>query len=113
MMERECTVNRRLKWMMAIVALVLLVPSTVALAKNYKFTFEDVTLDEGESIQGVIEAASKISQPNKDDPAKYTTCQYYTTDYETYLGQFASDAFFSDDGDEVKAFCLDHYKDRE
>jgi hypothetical protein len=70
-----------------------------------------VTFSDG--TEGVIEAASKISQPNKDDPAEFTSCSYYTSDYRTYPGKFQSDEFFSDEAPEVKQFCLDDFANRE
>lgn len=86
-----------------LVLLALLVPAVV-LAGSPKFTFNDVTFSDGTT--GEIEASSKVK---KD----YTTCSYFSDDYEDYLGAFHSDEFASSDADEVEQFCLDNYANRE
>ncbi len=90
---------------LALVLLVLglLVPA-VALAGSGKFTFNDVTFSDG--TVGELEASSKVKK-------NFTTCSYFSDDYEAYLGYFQSAEFASEDAEEVLAFCLEHYEDRE
>lgn len=89
--------------------LALLVSSVAALgvsAKNTKFTFNDVEVSDGTIVE--IEAASKSN--NKGD---FITCNYYSDDYGTFLGQYSDDTFASSDADEVLAFCVDNFDNRD
>ncbi len=71
-----------------------------------KFTFTNVTFPD--DTQGNIAAGSKHN--NKGD---VTVCDYYTVGFQDYLGQFQSDAFSSSNPDDVLAFCLAHYAERQ
>ena len=102
--------NKRTTLILAVLLLALLIPTGVAAARTFKFTFDPVVFD---GIEGVIEAGSKQTQPNKDDPAEYTVCSYYTAGYGEYLGQFASDEFFSEDASEVETFCVANFENRQ
>lgn len=108
--------NKRSVLLVALVLVAMLAVSSVALAKTYKFTFEGVTLtdDAGTIDNGIIEAASKRTQTNKNNPdgEAFTNCDYYTADWAEYLGQYQSDSFFSNDAAEVNDFCQVHYPDR-
>ena len=108
--------NRRIVLIVTFVIAGLLIVSGVALAKMNKFTFEGVTLVDGDQVveNGVIEVASKLTQKNKNaDPTELTTCSYYTEDYQTYLGQFQGEAFFArDEEDAARDFCVNNYPDR-
>jgi hypothetical protein len=90
----------------AILVLALLVPTFAVSAKTLKFTFTNVTFSDG--TQGVIEAGTK----QVGSGSTYTVCDYYTSGYETYLGQYQDANFFSSDAATVEQFCLDHYADR-
>lgn len=88
--------------------LAALLPVSISAAGATKFTFDDVTFSDGTT--GVIEASSKVNQKNTA-----TTCNYYTDDYDEYLGYFYTNevGFTEDQVDEVRQFCLDHFEDRE
>lgn len=78
-----------------------------ALAPVEKFSFNDVTLPDGQV--GEIEAGVK-THPNKDDSIN---CSYYTDDYRDSLGyyfDFVEPA--PHDPDVVLQFCLDNYDER-
>lgn len=97
---------------MAVVVVATLAVSGVALAKNIKFTFEDVTLEDGDLVveNGVVEAASK-----ENKKAEFVSCSYYTEAYVEYLGQYADDTSFADSKDleaDVEEFCVEHFPDR-
>ena len=66
----------------------------------------DVTFSDGTT--GEIEAGSKIVQSGV-----LTSCSYYSDDYRDYLGYYEDNTFASTDADEVRAFCLDHFADRD
>jgi hypothetical protein len=91
---------------MVVLTLALLIPTSVASAKTFKFTFDPVTFSDG--TQGVIEAGTK--EVNKGD---FTVCDYYTTGYLDYLGQYQNATFFSSDASTLENFCLAHYADRQ
>ena len=90
----------------AVLVLALLAPAAVASAKTIKFTFDNVTFSDG--TQGVIEASTKQTGSG----SVYTVCDYYSTGYLNYLGQYQDANFFSSDPATVKLFCLNHYADR-
>lgn len=111
--------TKRAAIVLAVVVVATLAVSGVALAKTSKFTFEGVTLVDGELVieDGVIEAGSKVTQQNKNNPdgVWFTNCSYYTEAYEEYLGQYGDDTSFADSEDleaDVKAFCVEHFPDR-
>jgi len=101
--------TKRAAVVLALVVVATLALSGVALAKTFKFTFEDVTLTDGDLVveNGVIEASTKETKKTT-----FTNCNYYTEDYEAFLGQFQSDDFFSDDAGEVEEFCVDNFENR-
>lgn len=78
---------------------------------NAKFTFTDVTLDDGTVVveDGVIEASSR---DKKNDRQDWTECTYYTEGWSEHLGGFGSDDFASTDAQEVLDFCREHFADR-
>jgi len=101
--------TKRAAMVLAVVVAATLALSGVALAKTFKFTFEDVTLTDGDFVveNGVIEAATKETKKSV-----FTNCNYYTEDYQEYLGQFQSEEFFSDDNGEVEDFCVNNFENR-
>ena len=72
---------------------------------NVKFTFTDTFSD---GTAGVIRAGSKLTSPRGN---QLTVCGYYSTT-DSYLGQFESSVFSSQDPDSVLQFCLDNYVNR-
>lgn len=78
-----------------------------AFAPVEKFTFNDVTLPDGQT--GEIEASVKILT-NKDDSVN---CSYFTDDYQESLGyyfDFVQPAPL--DAASVLEFCLDNFDER-
>lgn len=77
-----------------------------------KFTFEDVTLVDGALVveNAVVEAASRDKKNPKQD---WTQCDYFTEGWGEHLGAFATGDFASTDADELRAFCLAHFPDRQ
>ena len=90
----------------AVLVLAFLVPALAVSAKTYKFTFNNVTFSDG--TMGVIEASSKQT----GNSSVFTVCDYYSSDWSNYLGQYQDPTFFSSDAATVEQFCLDHYADR-
>jgi hypothetical protein len=82
------------------------VPTLALSAKTIKFTFNNVTFSDG--TLGVIETGSKQTGGG----STFTVCDYYTSDWATYLGQYQDSTFFSSDPGILEQFCLDHYADR-
>ena len=78
---------------------------------NEKFTFEGVTLVDGELVveDAIIEAAVKDKKNDKQD---FTECVYFTDGYEENLGTFGTGDFASLDADEVREFCVDSFPQR-
>lgn len=76
-----------------------------------KFTFEDVTLEDGDLVveNGVIEGSVKDKKNDKQD---WTNCSYYTEAWGEYLGSFGSGDFASTDREAVEDFCVEHFPDR-
>lgn len=97
--------NKQKMLVLVVLALALLIPSTVALAKNVKYTFEDVTFSDG--TEGVIEAAVK-----QNKKTEFTSCEYFAADYGAFLGLYQEDTFFDDAG-AVETFCLANYENRQ
>lgn len=86
--------------------------SMVAAAKgqfNVKFTFSGVTLTDGSVTydNAVIEAASK-----QTGGSTFTSCNYYTAGYATFLGYYQDAAFASSDAATVQTFCAEHFAER-
>lgn len=90
----------------AILVLALLVPTVAVSAKTNKFTFDNVTFSDG--TMGVITASTKQT----GNGSVFTDCDYYSSNFITYLGQYQDSTFFSSDPGAVEQFCLDHYADR-
>lgn len=90
----------------AVLVLALLVPTLAVSAKTFKFTFNNVTFSDG--TMGVIEAGSKQTGGS----GTFAVCDYYSSGWSTYLGQYQDSTFFSSDPATVEQFCLDHYADR-
>ncbi|MFP3915456.1 MAG: hypothetical protein ACLFWM_11320 [Actinomycetota bacterium] len=87
--------------------LLLGVTALPALAPNEKFTFEDVTLPDGQT--GEIEAGVKVLK-NKDDSI---TCSYFSDDYEESLGYYFAHVQPAPlEGGTVLDFCLDNFDER-
>lgn len=95
-----------MKRLLIILVLVLLMIPAVASASVNKFGFNDLTFPDG--TLGELKAGSKIT--NKGD---FTSCSYFSDDYQDYLGYFQSSEFASEDAGEVLAFCLANYGNRE
>ena len=101
--------RRFLSFALLILTLALASASTVAAAAptnhfNVKFTFTGQTFPDG--TPGEIRAGSKLTGPNGN---QLTVCGYSTAGGVTYLGQFESSTFSSQDSDAVRQFCLDNY----
>jgi hypothetical protein len=96
--------------LITIVCTVVLLVGTLALpayAPVEKFSFDDVTLPDGQI--GEIEASVKVLK-NKDDSIN---CSYYTDDYRESLGyyfDFVEPAPL--DSQSVLDFCLDNFDER-
>lgn len=88
-------------------ALLLVVGAQAAAASVTKFTFNDVTLPDGQV--GEIEASVKILK-NKPDSVN---CSYFTDDYQDSLGYYFD---FHEpaptESDAVLEICLDGYDER-
>lgn len=79
-----------------------------------KFTFEDVTLTDGDLVveNGVIEAAVRDHKKDKND---WTNCSYYTEDWAGSLGSFGVGALpeAGTGAEAVENFCTEHFSDRQ
>ncbi|HXG68001.1 MAG TPA: hypothetical protein VNO70_23085 [Blastocatellia bacterium] len=78
----------------------------VMAADSVKFTFSDVLYPDGQ--KGTIEAAVKTNKKST-----VTTCSYFSDPNNQYLGQYQDATFASNNADEVRRFCLDHYNERQ
>ncbi len=87
-------------------AFAALLPIGVATAGTAKFTFNPVTFSDGTT--GVITVSSKTT----GNGSRFTTCDYYSADFMTFLGQYEDATFASANPDELKSFCLMHVGDR-
>lgn len=92
--------------MVVVLVLALLVPTIIASAKTFKFTFSNVIFSDGTS--GVIEAGTKQT----GNSSVFSVCDYYSDAYINYLGQYQDSTFFSSNPDTMRQFCLEHYADR-
>ena len=104
--------RRFLSFALLILRLALASASTAAAAAptdhfNVKFTFTSQALS-SDVPAGEIQAGSKRT----GNGSQLTVCGYSTAGGVTYLGQFESSAFSSQDSDAVRQFCLDNYVNR-
>lgn len=78
-----------------------------------KFTFEGVTLEDGDLVvrNAVVEAAVKDKKKDKND---WTNCSYFTEDWRESLGSYG-EAVVPGDGsaEAVEAFCVDRFSERQ
>ena len=85
--------------------LLLVFATAVAVqAKNTKYTFNDVQIEEQ-----IVEIEAGVKETKKSD---YSNCNYYTDDYEDFLGYYQEDVSAGDTAEEVLEFCVDHFGDR-
>ena len=79
---------------------------------NEKFTFEGVTLVDGELVveDAIVEAAVKDKKNDKQD---FTECVYFTEGHRDNLGTFGTGDFASLDADEVREFCVSSFPQRQ
>jgi hypothetical protein len=78
--------------------------ATVALAKNTKYTFNDVDID-----GTIVEITAGVKETNKGD---FSNCSYFSDDYIDYLGYYEEAVKAGDTAEEVLAFCVDNFDDR-
>ena len=104
---REKEGKMRRTWIALVSAFFVLLAAQAAAASVTKFTFNDVTLPDGQV--GEIEASVKILK-NKPDSV---TCSYFTDDYQESLGYYFD---FHEpaptESDAVVQICLDGYDER-
>lgn len=98
--------SNALRGLLVAVLLIVVVPGGIALAGVTKATFRDVTFPDGQT--GVITVASKIT----GNGSTHTTCDYYTDNFVTYLGQYQDATFASADPATLRDFCLSHFNNR-
>ena len=89
--------------LLTVLAATLLMASTV-LAKNSKYTFHDVTIDEQ-----TVEIEASVKNTKKND---YSKCSYYADDYAEFLGAYDEDVSAGDTAEEVLDFCVEHFDDK-
>lgn len=79
---------------------------------SVKFTFEDVTLVDGDLVveNAVIEVGSRDKKNPKQD---WTQCDYFTEGWREHLGAVGTGDFASTDADDLLAFCLASFPDRQ
>ena len=91
-----------------LVAATMVLAAPAAGAQNTKFTFNDVTLPDGQT--GEITAGVRVLK-NKPDSV---TCGYFTDDYRASLGYYFD---FHEpaptDADDVLAVCLEEFDERQ
>lgn len=78
-----------------------------------KFTFEGVTLEDGDLVveDAVVEAAVKDKKKDEND---WTNCSYFTEDWQESLGSYGENVVPGDGGaDAVEAFCVDRFSERQ
>lgn len=90
--------------LVTLMILLTLALTTTALAKNTKYTFNDVVID-----SEVLEIEAGVKANNKND---YSNCSYFADDYAESLGYYADKEFAGDTADEVLDFCVDNFENR-
>ena len=81
----------------------LLVTSVVFAAKT-KYAFSDVEIDEQ-----IVEIEASVKNNKKND---FSTCSYYSDDYEEFLGQYQEAVVAGENSSDVKDFCVDNFENR-
>ena len=95
---------RRSLGVMMIVAVLLLLLASPAVAKTTKYTFNDVDID-GTVVE--IEAGVK-----DNNGGQFTQCSYFSDDYGEYLGEYGEPVVAGDTAEEVLAFCVANFEAR-
>ena len=88
---------------LSVVMASLLVTSAVFAAKT-KYEFSNVDID-GQIVE--IEASVKDNKNNE-----FSTCSYYSEDYEGFLGQYQEAVVAGETAEEVKDFCVENFDNR-
>ena len=96
--------NKRTTFTVLIAIVVSLLLTTAALAANSKYTFNDVNID-----GTVVEIEAAVKDNKKSD---FSSCTYYSDDYQEWLGQYQDDVDAGDTAEDVLDFCVDHFDDR-
>jgi hypothetical protein len=94
----------------ALAALIVSLGAGLALAKVTKFTFNDVTLTDGDGSQitGEIEASVKDVRTRTS-----IYCGYFSDDYRESLGYYFDDSPVADPTEsDVLEFCLEEFPNR-
>lgn len=81
----------------------LLATSAVFAAKT-KYEFSDVEIN-GQIVE--IEASVKQNKKNE-----FSTCSYYSDNYEEFLGQYQEAIVAGETSPEIKDFCLENFDNR-
>ncbi len=98
-------ISRRSSLLIILVLVLALLVSGTVLAAKEKYTFNDV------DIEGtIVEIEASVKSVNKGD---FSTCSYYADDYAYYLGFYTADESAGDTAEDVLAFCVDNFDDRE
>lgn len=92
-------------------------PAGAALAQgnggSEKFTFEGVTLTDGELVveDAVVEVAVRDHKQDKND---WTNCSYFTEAWGEHLGAYNEDVVAGDGGaDAARTFCVANFPNRQ
>ena len=85
---------------LSVVVASLLITSAAIAAKT-KYEFSDVLIDD-QTVE--IEASFKDNKNNN-----FSSCSYYSDDYEEWLGQYQEDVVAGELADEVEQFCVNNF----
>ena len=96
--------RRRVVISAAVILLLALAFTSVALAATNKYSFNDVVIDDQK-----VEITASVKDNNK---GKYTQCTYFSDDYLTFLGEYAEPVAAGATAEEVLAFCVEHFDER-
>lgn len=88
---------------LSVVMASLLITSTVFAAVT-KYEFSDVEID-----SQIVEIEASVKDNKKSD---FSTCSYYSDDYQEWLGQYQENTVAGDSAEEVKDFCVEYFENR-
>lgn len=86
------------------VVMASLLATSAVIAANTKYEFSDVVI--GDQI---VEIEASVKDNKKSE---FSTCSYYSDDYEEFLGQYQEDVIAGETAEEVKDFCVENFENR-
>ena len=92
-----------------LLAIIVLPFAGVAQAKVEKFTFTNVTVIDSNGAEQLVTIEAGVKENNKGE---FTNCDYYSPDYQDFLGYYQEAVSPGFNGGDVLDFCVNHFADR-